>query len=151
MLNQKKLTDGITVSGQPSAEELQHLLEHGFHTVINLRTPDEEGVLADEERLVEGAGLNYASVPVSPATLDDAAVERFVQALNAVDGQPALVHCHGGGRAGLMALLHQAVTHGWSLQQALAEGEKHGVAPAADSPYRKFFEEFIKRHSPAER
>jgi hypothetical protein len=44
-----------------------------------------------------------------------------------------------------------AVQHGWSLQQTLDEGKKLGIAPSETSPYRAFFEGFIKRHSPAER
>ena len=55
------------------------------------------------------------------------------------------------GRAGVMGLLHLAVKHGWGIQQALEEGEKRGVEWKPDSPYRAFFEQYLKNHSPAER
>jgi uncharacterized protein (TIGR01244 family) len=149
MLNLKQITDELWISGQPTPEELRTAGER-FRTVVNLRTADENGV-PDEERLVENAGLSYAPIPVTPPTLDDAAVERFSQAVSSVDSTPALVHCQGGGRAGVMTLLHLAVTQGWSLERALEEGEKHGIAPAPSSPYRAFFEDYIRRHSAGER
>jgi uncharacterized protein (TIGR01244 family) len=150
-MNDRKITDDITVGGQPTAEELQNLRANGYRTVVNLRTPDEEGVLRDEERLAEDTGLNYSSIPVSPDTLDDIAVQNFQGALIGDDRLPALVHCKGGGRAGVLTLLHLTINNGWSLAQALEEGNKLGIAPSETSPYRAFFDDFIKRHSPAER
>ena len=150
-MNEKKITDGITVAGQPTPKDIEDYHAQGFRTIVNLRTESEDGFPVDEERLVEGAGLNYASIPVSPQTLDDLAVFRFSQALASVNGQPAVVHCQGGGRAGIMTLLHLAIEGGWALQDTFKKGEELGIAPAADSPYRAFFEDYIKRHSPAER
>lgn len=150
MKNLKQIDSQLWISGQPTEEELRNAAGQ-FRTVVNLRTAGETGLVPDEERLVEGAGLNYAPIPVSPATLDDAAVERFSQALGSEDSTPALIHCQGGGRAGVMTLMHLAVTHGWSLQRALEEGERLGIGPAADSPYREFFEDYIHRHSAGER
>ena len=150
MENLQKINDQITIAGQPSPDDLRELSAKGIRTVVNLRTLDEPGQ-DDEERIVEGQGITYASIPVSPQTLDDAAVERFIQALASVDGTPALVHCKGGGRAGVMTLLHLAIQNGWSLQQTLEHGQTIGITPSETSPYRAFFDDFIKRHSPAER
>jgi uncharacterized protein (TIGR01244 family) len=150
MENLKKLNDEVSIAGQPSVDDLREMTGQGFRTVVNLRMPDEPGV-DDEERIVEGQGLNYAAIPVSPDTLDDAAVERFIATIASEGRAPVLVHCKSGGRAGMMTLLHMAVQHGWSLQQTLDEGQKLGIAPSETSPYRTFFEGFIKRHSPAER
>jgi len=151
MLNLKKITDGISIAGQPTEDELRGAHARGVNTLVNLRTDDEDGFLPTEERIVESTGATYAAIPVSPVTLDDLAVERFSQALSSVNAQPAIVHCKGGGRAGVMTLLHLSIENGWSLQKTLEEGEKHGIAPAPDSPYRAFFESFIRRHSPGER
>lgn len=151
-MNERIIAEGISIGAQPSADDLKQAAKNGFRTIINLRTDDEAGVLTDEERLVEGEGMTYAPIPVAPDTLDDITVERFSQALASVDALPALVHCKGGGRAGVMTLLHLAIYHGWSLEQTLREGEERGnIAPAPDSPYRAFFESFIRRHSAGER
>lgn len=150
MKNLKKITDELWVSGQPTEEALR-TIGGQFRTVVNLRTADENGVLPNEERLVEDAGLNYAPIPVTPVSLDDAAVERFSQAVSSTDSTPALIHCQGGGRAGVLTLLHLAVTNGWRAERALLEGEALGIGPAADSPYRAFFEDYLRRHSAGER
>ena len=149
MKNLKQISDDIWISGQPSLDELLAASDR-FRTVVNLRTADESGLLDNEERAVENAGMSYAPIPVSPATLDDATVERFSQALSSA-ATPTLVHCQGGGRAGIMTLLHLAIENGWGIEQALRHGEEKGIAPAPDSPYRAFFESFLRRHSPAER
>ena len=151
-MDDRKIMDDISIGGQPDAADLPRLAQRGYRTVVNLRGAHEEGVLEDEKRLAEEAGLNYAEIPVTPETLDDLAVQRFQGAVTGTDGPPAYVHCRGGGRAGLLTLMHLALAHSWSLQQAYEEGERHGgLAPGPDSPYREFFESFIKRHSPAER
>ena len=150
MKNLKPIMDGLWTSGQPTADELRNSAGQ-FKTIVNLRMEDESGLVPTEERLVEDAALHYAPIPVSPATLDDASVERFSQALGSEDSTPALIHCQGGGRAGVMTLMHLAVTHGWSLERTLEEGERLDIGPADDSPYRSFFDGYIKRHSAGER
>lgn len=151
MINERHITKGLAIAGQPSPDDITTLHDKGYRTVVNVRLLSDEGYLEEEERLVETAGLNYAEVPVSPKTIDDIAVQRFSQALESTDSQPALVHCGSGGRAGLMVLLHLAVQNGWSLQEALGKGQKLGIAPSETSPYRAFFEDYIKRHSAGER
>jgi uncharacterized protein (TIGR01244 family) len=151
MKNLRQIAPNLFIAGQPTEEELKDIPSTGFRTLINLRSPDEEGVVASEERLVESAGLNYAAIPVTPQTIDDVSVQRFIQAVDSEDAPPVVAHCGGGGRAGIMVLLHLAITHGWSLEQALRKGEELGIAPAASSPYRAFVEDYILRHSPGER
>ncbi len=151
MKNEREIVPGLFIAGQPSEGELHNLAESGYRTLVNLRGPDEEGAVADEERIVESTGLSYASIPVTPQTLDDIAVHRFIQAVDSDISQPAITHCGSGGRAGIMVLLHLAIKHGWSVAQAMEQGEKLGIAPGADSPYRAFVEDYIRRHSPAER
>ena len=152
MDNLKQITKEISIAGQPSPADIEDAHQSGFRTIVNLRTADEPGYLADEERLVESLGLTYASIPVSPATLDDVAVARFSQALDSIDGTPALVHCRSAGRAGIMTLLHLAVKHGWTVQETLEEGQKMGdIAPPENSPYRAFFENYIRTRSVGER
>lgn len=148
---EKIISPEITVGPQPTPAGIQQLHDRGFRTVVNMRQPGEPGYLADEERLVENTAMNYADIPVSPQTVDIPTVLRFSQALTSVDSQPAYVHCQGGGRAGIMVLIHLAITHGWSVQQALEEGEKLGIAPASTSPYRAFFESTLHELSAGER
>ena len=100
MKNEHEIVPGLAIAGQPTAEELETLGASGYRTVVNLRDDNEPGALADEERLVENAGLNYASIPIAPQTIDDLTVQRFIQAVDSDGAQPVVVHCGGGGRAG---------------------------------------------------
>lgn len=151
MKNLRRIAANLFIAGQPTEEELADIPSTGFRTVINLREADEEGAVANEERLVETAGLNYAAIPITPQTINDIAVQRFIQAVDSDDAPPVVVHCGSGGRAGIMVLLHMAIDYGWSVKKTLSEGEKLGIAPGPTSPYRAFVEDYIRRHSPSER
>ena len=148
MLNEQKITDNISIGGALRDGDAQDLENRGFKTVINLMMPDEAN--DGEEELIKGVGLTYAPIPISPATLDDITVARFLQAVESSDG-PVAVHCKSGGRAGLMTLVALTIEHGWSLEKAREEGEKLGIKIASNSPYRSFFESYIQRHSAGER
>ena len=147
--NLKSLGDNIMVSGQPSPEQIERLRQRGVRTIVNLRAPDEATFLAEEEALVEGAGMTYAHIPISPQGVDDAALFRFQQAV-ARSESPVVVHCQGGGRAGILSLMHMAVEHGWSIEKAVEEGRRLEVW-RDDSPYVPIFEEYVRRHSAGER
>ncbi len=148
MLNEQKVTDKISIGGALRDGDAQDLENRGFKTVVNLMTADESN--DGEEELVKGVGMTYAPIPVAPNTLDDITVARFLQAIESSDG-PVAVHCKSGGRAGLMTLLALAIENAWSVDKALEEGENMKIVIAADSPYRGFFESYIKRHSAGER
>lgn len=150
-MKEQVITPEITIGSQPTAENVRELKERGYQTVINLRQPDEKNLLPDEKREVEEASMDYASIPVSPQTLDEAAVHRFSTTVGAKSSQPVYVHCGSGGRAGVITLLHLAIANGWTVAQALQEGEKLGIGPSERSPYRRFFEEYIQRRSAGER
>lgn len=150
-MNKRTITRDISVGGQPDETDIQRLQEAGFRTIVNLRTPADEGYRDSEEREVEGRGLSYAAIPVAPDLLDDLAMQRFAGAVETVDAAPVYIHCAGGGRAGIVTLLHLAVKNGWSLAEALERGQELGIAPKEDSPYRAFFEDYIQRHSAGER
>ena len=149
MLNEHQITDKITIGGRPDAAEIESLHTRGFKTVVNLLTEEEMGG-SHEEQLVEDTGMTYAAIPTSPVLLDDIAIDRFRQAIASSDG-PVAIHCKSGGRAGTLTLLHLAVEGGWNLTRADAEGEKLGLKIGADSPYRAFFETYIRHHSAGER
>ena len=150
-MEQKTISPGLTTTSQPDAQDIEKFVEDGVQTIINLRTSDEAGYWEDEARAIKDHGLDYAHIPISPQTLSDGDVALFSQAIGSVESMPAIVHCKSGGRAGLLTLLHLAVQNGWTLQETLETGDKIGASPAPDSPYRDFFEHYIRRHSAGER
>jgi protein tyrosine phosphatase (PTP) superfamily phosphohydrolase (DUF442 family) len=82
---------GLLFAGQPTGEQIQLLAEEGgYHSVIDLRSPDEPRGY-DEPEAARLTGLAYFSIPVTAATLDQAAIDRFLAALRAA-APPVIVH-----------------------------------------------------------
>ena len=63
MENVKKINNNLAVATeQLSAEQLQQAAKEGYKSILNLRSPQEEGFLADEQEQAETAGLNYPNL-----------------------------------------------------------------------------------------
>ncbi len=80
MKDLKKINDQITVSGQPTAENIAQLKNDGFRTIVNLRTEgaeDQPISPANERQIVEQAGMKYVHLPVSPASMGPELVDQF--------------------------------------------------------------------------
>jgi uncharacterized protein (TIGR01244 family) len=77
---------GITVGGQPTAEELT---SGRFTTVVNIRQGDEEGNITDAA--LDGTEIAYAHVPWTIGTVTNDDIARIREAVDAADG-PVLIH-----------------------------------------------------------
>lgn len=77
---------GITVGGQPSAEELA---SGRFSTVVNIRGSSEEGNITGEA--LAGTDVTYAHVPWTIDTVTKEDIARIRDAVDAADG-PVLIH-----------------------------------------------------------
>jgi uncharacterized protein (TIGR01244 family) len=122
-----RLTDKVTVGGQPTVDELRELRAQGFVAVVNLRTdgeagqplsPESEGFAAHE------VGLAYHHLPVALPQLDPDHVRCLRDAIQAAPG-PVYVHCGAGQRAcalGLLATAESATRGETLLASAAAAG-----------------------------
>lgn len=54
----------LFTSGQPSAEQFQHIKAYGVDTVINLAFNDAEPRLTGEDKICAELGLNYIQIPI---------------------------------------------------------------------------------------
>jgi uncharacterized protein (TIGR01244 family) len=115
---------GILAAGQPTGEQLQILAEDGYKTVIDLR-PDTEPRGYDEVGAAKQNGLTYVSIPVTGATLDRAAIDRFVTELDKAQ-RPVIIHCATSSRVGALyyAWLREK---GMPKAEALAKGKAAGL------------------------
>ena len=77
---------GITVGGQPTAEELT---SGRFATVVNIRGSNEEGNITDAA--LNGTGIAYAHVPWTIDTVTNDDIARIREAVDADEG-PVLIH-----------------------------------------------------------
>ena len=77
---------GITVGGQPTAEELT---SGRFTTVVNIRGSAEEGNITDDA--LAGTEIAYAHVPWTIDTVTNRDIARIREAVDAAEG-PVLIH-----------------------------------------------------------
>ena len=77
---------GITVGGQPTAEELT---SGRFAAVVNIRKSDEDGNITDAA--LAGTGIPYAHVPWTIDTVTSDDIARIREAVDAAEG-PVLIH-----------------------------------------------------------
>ncbi len=142
-----KLSDRITIGGQPASTEIEELKREGFRTIVNLRAPgeDDQPMSPEEERkAVEAAGMNYLHFPVSGATMGPETVDEFREKLPGLEG-PVLVHCHAGMRAGALSMMAAAVEQGWSGEETLQKAEAMGFRCEAPQ-LRQFVRNYVDNH-----
>lgn len=127
--NYRLLKPGIATAGQPSPEALRKLKEQGFRTVINLRADTEPGV-KEEEAIVKAQGLEYVSVPVTPASFSQQQVDQVKKVLDDPKAGPILFHCGSANRVGAVWTVIEA-QRGKSYEEAEAAGRKIGLSSPA--------------------
>jgi protein tyrosine phosphatase (PTP) superfamily phosphohydrolase (DUF442 family) len=77
---------GITVGGQPDADELT---SGRFATVVNIRQSDEDGNITADA--LAGSKIAYAPVPWTIGTVTNDDIVRIREAVDAAAG-PVLIH-----------------------------------------------------------
>jgi uncharacterized protein (TIGR01244 family) len=131
----KVIAPGLAVGGQPTATGLAALKELGFRTVVSLR-PEPEGP-ADEPAVVEGQGLRFVRVPVTPDSFGPADVDVVQKILEDPAAAPVLLHCASSNRVGAVWAVIQA-RRGLSAEDAEAKGREAGLhSPAMQEALRR--------------
>jgi uncharacterized protein (TIGR01244 family) len=136
MTGAKKISKELSATGQVTPEELRQAAKQGFKSVLNLRSPQESGALANEQQHAQAAGLEYAHVPLSPSIAEAAAV---LQALGQLEDlpTPVLLHCGAGLRAGAIGLIATAVQWGWTEEELVAKAIELDIS--RDQPHLQQF------------
>lgn len=97
----KRLTDDLSVTGQIRPQDVPDLAERGFRTIICNRPDGEDPgqpTMAEIEITARVAGLAFAALPVTGASLTPAAAREFAGLLSALPG-PVLAYCRSGARS----------------------------------------------------
>lgn len=122
----RRLSDGMTVSDQITAEDIPALVAAGVTTLI-INRPDAEVDVAIGSaaitRAAEAAGMAVRYVPYVPGQIDSDMIEDFAEAV-ALPG-PAHAYCRSGTRS----------THLWALSQAGAQPVEAIITAAAQAGY----------------
>jgi uncharacterized protein (TIGR01244 family) len=132
-----------SVAGQVTPEELKQATEQGFQSVLNLRSPNEEGFDHDEAAIAESLGLNYANAPLTPATANEDQLAKIVAELDKLP-KPTLIHCAGGMRASAIALLSIAKQEELSTEEVLERAQAAGFDYNANPKLKQLIEGAIE-------
>lgn len=116
---------GVLAAGQPTGTQVQLAAEDGFKTVLDLRTPDEPRDF-DEKEDARLNGLVYINVPVNPATLDQATIDRFLAAMRKAQ-KPVLLHCSTSNRVGALWYAWLVLEKKQAPAAALAKAKAAGL------------------------
>ncbi|WP_421654360.1 beta-lactamase hydrolase domain-containing protein [Leptothermofonsia sp. ETS-13] len=139
----KSINDDIAIAmGQPTPDDLQQAAQEGYKSVLNLRSPQEEGALSDEQQQAEAAGLQYVNLPVRPDALSQ---EQTDQIMNQIDQlpKPLLTHCKSGLRSGAMALMYAATCEGLSAEATMEKGKRMGFDCESSPQMKQFFQQYV--------
>jgi tyrosine-protein phosphatase SIW14 len=121
------VNSGLILRGaQPTEIGIRELAAAHVKTVLNLR--EEKDLIRTEAAIVEAAGMNFISVPLSgfwsPKDKDIALVESL---LNRPDLQPIFIHCKlGEDRSGLVVGLYRVFTQHVEPRAAYEEMKHYG-------------------------
>lgn len=122
----RKINDELAVAEQVTLEQLTQLKQQGFKSVINLRLPDEQGFLNNEQQHAESLGLYYINIPLKVETINDKITTYVFQQINNLP-KPVIVHCNNAMRAAVVVMMHIAIRQGATLKQAFKQAEKLGL------------------------
>ncbi|WP_373270773.1 glutathione S-transferase N-terminal domain-containing protein [Nostoc sp. T09] len=100
----KKVSEELSSAGQVTPEQLQQAAKQGFKSVLNLRSPNEQGFLHEEQQHAQAAGLNYANIAINPSEANQELVEKAIWEIDNLP-KPVLVHCAAGARATAISLI----------------------------------------------
>jgi uncharacterized protein (TIGR01244 family) len=123
--NGKAPFDGVLTGGQPTPDQLATLAELGYKTVVNLRSPGEEG--STDPAVVESLGMDYVSLPISNATDINETNGRALAEILEEAEYPVVVHCASGNRVGAVFAMMAFYVDDETPEEALAIGRAAGV------------------------
>lgn len=145
----KKINQNLAVATeQLTAQQLQQAVTEGYKSILNLRSPEEEGFLEDEGERATAAGLDYTNIPVKPDNISEYLADRVLKQIDSLP-KPLLAHCKSGLRSGAFSLMYLATTEGMSAEEAMEKGKAMGFDCDKFPQIKEFFKQYIAEHQPA--
>ncbi len=123
-----RISEKLSVSSQPNAQELSVLDRSGFKTLINNRPDNESADQPGNQAECDAAhqcDLSYAYIPVTMNTITEADVRAFQAAVRKSDG-PVLAHCKTGTRSLSLYLIGEVLDGRTSVEDVVLFGHQLG-------------------------
>src|SRR5436190_5429844 len=123
----QSVNERIYRGGQPSREGINHLAKIGIRTVVDLRGGNDHS--AEEEKLVEAAGMRYVHVPMNALSAPtDQQIVKVLDLLDDSSAGPVFIHCkRGADRTGTAIACYRIRHDHWDNQKALKEARMTGL------------------------
>ncbi len=134
-INTQPVSNNVVLAGVLNSDS-EALLIRDNALVVDLRTVAEEGVTLQAQQL-KSAGVDYAHLPVGRSPLPYETVQSFQQLQDEHVGQPIVVHCASGNRAGILWAA-SLIEQGQSVEQAMRAVDKIVTKDSARQAIRAY-------------
>jgi protein tyrosine phosphatase (PTP) superfamily phosphohydrolase (DUF442 family) len=118
------LSENLSSSGMPTAEQIQEIADAGVQVVINLAPHDVPKALPNETELVTSFGMQYINIPVTWRAPESEALTQFMDAMDAHADKKIHVHCEANYRASAFIMMYRVLRQGWNKADAIPVMEK---------------------------
>lgn len=125
----KKINDELAIAGQITIEDLKEIYREGYHSVVNLRSPDENGFDPNEEISTQLIGLDYCNLPTKLTDINTTVIFQLCQEISGLP-KPALIHCDNAIRSIAVVLIYIATKQGITIDRAFKQAQKLGLLPS---------------------
>jgi protein tyrosine phosphatase (PTP) superfamily phosphohydrolase (DUF442 family) len=120
----QSLSETLSSSGMPTAEQVREMAEAGVQVVINLAPHDVLNALPNEAALVNDLGMEYFNFPVVWRAPKSGLLLRFMDTMDAHADKKIHVHCEANYRASAFIMLYRVLRLGWNKLDAIPVMEK---------------------------
>ena len=93
ILNYVKVSEKISTSGQPNADQIVEIAESGFSVIINLAMPDSTDAIEREDFIAAENGMKYFHIPVPFESPNVKHLELFIKLITLLENEKIWVHC----------------------------------------------------------
>ena len=118
------LSDTLSSSGMPTAEQMKGVAEAGVQVVINLAPHDVPNAIPNERELVNSLGMEYVNIPVTWRAPEAEALRQFLDTMETHAGKSILVHCEANYRASAFVMMYRVLGLEWKREDAIPVMEK---------------------------
>ena len=122
--NYQFLSEKLSSSGMPTAEQMKAVAEAGTQVVINLVSVTVRDALPNEDTLVESLGMKYVHIPVNWNNPIRQNLDDFFHAMDEYKDEKVLVHCQANNRASSFVMLYRVLRLNWKKEDAMPVMEK---------------------------
>ncbi|NTJ67685.1 TIGR01244 family phosphatase [Agrobacterium rhizogenes] len=133
------ISEKLSISPQPSIEDIQLLGERGFKTLINNRPENEDSDqpgTQGESQAAKRCDLSYAFIPITLGTITEADVRAFQRAVEESKG-PVLAHCKTGTRSLSLYLIGEVLDGRMSIDGVIEFGSSRRFDTSAAAAWLK--------------